>query len=159
MQTRRYVGVMVSKKQMKIVVVLNVLKIAWANFESVNITDRKENLVKMEFQSQKDKKLILDQSPRSNQGHYPIKKREQNLSNGETYVTWIQFWIQIDGQELGVLSSTKTRRIEEGISRCIQMEEMNDQIKRSFIRIKVEIDSKKPLIVGFWWTNPRGEDR
>lgn len=37
-QPKRYIGVVVSKKHMKTVVVHNVLKIAWGNFEYVHIT-------------------------------------------------------------------------------------------------------------------------
>lgn len=47
----------------------NVMKLAWARYESVTISDLSNKVVMFEFENGEDREQILDLSPWSVQGH------------------------------------------------------------------------------------------
>nr|XP_004293591.2 PREDICTED: uncharacterized protein LOC101309803 isoform X2 [Fragaria vesca subsp. vesca] len=61
----------------------------------------------------------------------------------------IQFWIQIHFLPLGMLSEGSARNIGRKVGRVIEIEDPI-RIPRSFLRLKVVVDGKKPLYPGFW---------
>lgn len=110
--------------------------------EFVSVTDLKEYLLLFEFEEEEEKMSILDQSPWSIQRHcLNITKWQPTLSLNDVDFNRIQLWIKVHGPELGVFNYANACQIGEGIEKCIEIEEPNDQIKR-----------------GFKWTNLRGEE-
>lgn len=51
------------------------------------------------------------------------------------------------------------RRIGNSVGKCIEVEPEHDIQHQNFLRIKIDMDITYPLVVGFWWTNPRGTDK
>lgn len=75
---------MVSQKPMKNLIVYNVLKVTWARYETVKMTEVDDRTMTFKFQSEKDKDQIMDMSSWSVQGYcLNMKECEGNTSIDE----------------------------------------------------------------------------
>lgn len=70
----------------------------------------------------------------------------------------IQFWVHIHGLEVDKFSKSNSEKIGRCIRDVIEVDEILGlkRLDRDFIRIKVEVDTKKPLMTGFWYTGRNG---
>lgn len=71
----------------------------------------------------------------------------------------VQFWVQIHGLEVDKFSKHSSERIGASIGRVIEVDEILRPmgLDRDYVRIKVEVDTIKPLLDGFWYTR-KNED-
>lgn len=66
----RYVGRIISQKHIKMVVIQNVLKLAWTRYGKFKIFELEHKIMMFEFEYEEDKDQIFDMSPWSIQGHF-----------------------------------------------------------------------------------------
>lgn len=59
----RYVGTILSHKNVKLVAIQNVLKLVWARYEKFRISELEDKIMLFEFENQGDKDQIFDLSP------------------------------------------------------------------------------------------------
>lgn len=156
----RSFGRLLTHKQIRNTVVYNVLKVAWARFGQVDMTELDDNTMAFEFQSAEDQRQIMDQSPWSVQGHC------LNLKDCSEHPTWeevdfgkLHLWIQIGGLSLDMHNGENAMNIGNSIGKCISGEA--DSIARNipFLRVKIELDVMVPLLEGFWWTCKSGVEK
>lgn len=88
----------ISHKGIKNTVIYNILKAAWASYGPVKMSELNESTMKFEFESNRDRKQILDLSPWSIQGHsFNLKECSLNACTQDVDFGSLQVWIQIVG--------------------------------------------------------------
>lgn len=69
------------------------------------------------------------------------------------------FWVQIHDLGYKKFSMSNARKIGDRIGKCIEVESDEALRNRSYIRLKVEVEVDKPLMLRFWWTNSQGKEK
>lgn len=150
MQRHRSVGQLLTQKQIRNSVVYNVLKVAWARFGQVEMTELDERTMAFEFQSKEDQKQIMDMSPWYVQGHCLNLIDCNELSSlEEVEFGKLQLWVQIFGLSLDMHNRDNAMNIGNSIGKCISVEEDWVVRNRPFLRVKIELDVMVPLSDGF----------
>lgn len=70
----------------------------------------------------------------------------------------IQFWVQIHDLGLEKFNMENAKRIGNIIGEYVETDKDVENTCRSFLRLKVVVDAKKPLLAGFWWSNSHGNE-
>lgn len=113
-----------------------------------------------EFDSVKEMQQISDLSPWSVNRHcLNLRECADVRCVQDIDFDAMELWIQIHGLSLDMYNSKNASRIAGLIGKCRQVEPPHVLKQRSFLRVKVEIDTTVPLRDGFWWTNARGEEK
>lgn len=70
----------------------------------------------------------------------------------------IEFWVQIHGLEVDNFIKQNLERIGECIGKVIEVDDILGPmgLDHNYVRIKVEVNTTKPLLVGFWYTRRNG---
>lgn len=70
----------------------------------------------------------------------------------------LQFWVQIHGLELEKFSEQNVHKIGKSIRKVIEIDGILglQGLDRDYVRIKVEIDATKALLVGLWYMRRNG---
>lgn len=71
----------------------------------------------------------------------------------------LQIWVQVHGLSLDMYNSDNPRRIGNKVGRCIMIKPDQVMHHKSFMRLKLEINTEEPLLAGFWWSNMKGEEK
>lgn len=153
-------GKMISQKTVKNNAVYNVLKAAWANYETVKMTDLEEGVMTFDFENEKDKDRVLDMSPWTIHMHcLNLKVRQINRCVSEVEFDKMQIWVQVHGFSLDMLNNKNASQLANTIGKCLEMGKETKMQKCGYIRIKSEVGVEKPLTAGFSWTNAKGEEK
>lgn len=103
-----------------------------------------------EFENQGHKDQIFDLSPWSIQVQcLSLHKQKPNVVLAAIDFKNIQFWVQIHdvGLEKFIESA---QRIENSIGEYVETYKDAEDISNSHLRLKVVVDTEKPLMAGFW---------
>lgn len=93
-----YVGKIISQKTIKQSVTHNVLRTAWARFDTVAISEAEAGILLFDFGRQEDVEQILDLSPWAINMHIlNIKQWEPTGCVKDVEFNKVNFWIQIHG--------------------------------------------------------------
>lgn len=146
----------ITQKTFKMNTIHIVLAQAWARYDTVNISETAPGILIFDFEREEDRCKILDISPWAINGHVlSIKRWEPSIGVNDVDFNKVLFWVQIHE----TLSTENAWIIGNEIGMCVEIELNVEATKRSYLRMKVEIDVNVPLMVGFWWTNSQGTER
>lgn len=152
-------GMIISQKPVKLTTIHNVLKLVWARYESITISDVSYKVM-FEFENEDDRKLILDMSPWSVQGYCMcMKKWMSGIGLAQVDFKRVQFWGQVHNHRLEIFSLENVQVIGDKLDYFIKTEEDVENVHKTYIRMKVEVVVQNPLMVGFWWTNSQGVEQ
>lgn len=136
------------------------LKRAWGSFgdDDIRIIPVNDRIYSIIVKLETTAKSILSSSP------WNIDNRLMNivpwprdLAIEDVDFSPIQFWIHIKHLPLGMLSEGSGWNIGRRIGKVVEVEDPIE-FPRTFLRVKVSVDGRKPLSGGFW--HPKvGKDR
>lgn len=90
-------------------------KIAWSRFGSVRMSDIDEQTMAFEFESERDKEQILDQSLWSVHGNFlNLTTCKSNSFMEEMDFNTMQIWIQVYGLSMDMYNKENAYRIGNG---------------------------------------------
>lgn len=144
-------GMIISEKPVKSTTIHNVLKLAWARYESITISYVSYKFVMFEFENEDDRKLILGMSSWSVQGYCMcMKKWMSSIGLAQVDFKRVQFWVQVHNLILEIFSLENVQVIGDKLDYFIKTEEDVENVHKTYIRMKVEVVVQNPLMVGFW---------
>ncbi|OMO78284.1 hypothetical protein CCACVL1_14522 [Corchorus capsularis] len=147
------IGKIVVDRQLNRRGIMNVLRAIWSPRVLHGVTEVSQNLYGFYFVDRKSMEMALNQGPWLVMGHCLMLKRwAATQSVQEIVFDEIFFWIQAHNLPLNLQIKSNTIRIGRTIGRLIDVEdpEWNRGVGRGFLRFKVAMDFKKPLVNGFW---------
>lgn len=151
------VGRILSERNVRNSVVYNVLKGAWARFGNVKMTEIDSSTMKFVFQSDRDLRQAMDHSPWSVQGRCLNLRAIPSIRCVDTAeFNLLQCWIQVFGLSLDMINEENAWRIGNAVGNCLEVEAAHVIQNRSFLRMKVELDTTVPLKVEFPWKDVNG---
>lgn len=56
-------------------------------------------------------------------------------------------------------SKENAERVGNQMGRFIETDEGVENIHKTVMRLKVEVNVKEPLLAGFWWKNSQGDEK
>lgn len=147
------VGKIITDRLLNKGAVKNMLLKAWGNPDSVQVVDVGQNLFLFTFNTKGESVDILSKSP------WFVMNKLINLQEWNPHVAMseidfskVPFSIQIQGLPLEFLSVKYVEKIFQQLGVVMEIEDplFNGKLVRSFIRARVEIDTKCPLSTGCW---------
>lgn len=151
---------MISLKPVKNSVVYVVLKAAWAAYGSVVMTDLEEGVMAFDFQNVTERDRILDMSPWVIHGHcLNLKVANPNNCNEDIDFGRISVWAQVHGLSSDIINGENVAAVAAMIGSCLDIDKENDMQRRGYLRLKVDINTGKPLLPSFWWTAANGQEK
>ncbi|KAH7834805.1 hypothetical protein Vadar_019912 [Vaccinium darrowii] len=135
--------------------VSNILNLAWKTKESFTISPWKDNLYLFRFKSSSDKETILRKGPWSVMNNLLVLKEFQKGSTVEEMdFSLCPFWIQVHGLPISCLTKSNAIKIGKQFADFLEVDGMEENggliLSRSFLRIRVLVDTAKPLLRGFF---------
>lgn len=107
-----------------------------------------------EFESVRDKEQITDLSPWSVNEHcLNLKECSANTCLQDIDFDAMKIWVQIHGLSFDMYNSANAHRIAELVGKFRKVEPDHVLQQRSFLRVKVEINTTILLRDDFWLTN------
>lgn len=147
----RIIGRSLAQKGLRNSVTYNVLKGAWASYGAVTMKEVDSQTMEFIFQSSRGKDQVMDISPWSINGHCLVLKECLATSSlQDVNFELLDTWIQIYGLSFDMFNSTSAQNIAGlvGRFRCVESDQVLQQ--RSFLRVKVELDTTKLVRDDFW---------
>lgn len=154
------VGMIISEKKPRLNAVQNVLSHAWKKYTSIHIKELNQQVLLIEFERKQDYDEIMDSCPWAIQGQCPSLKNWTGAMRIEDVdFMKTQIWVQVHGLELDRLNDENAQLIGNNLGDVAQIENTMgpEGLDRSFLRMKVVIDARKPLKAGFWYARQNGE--
>ncbi|KAH7839409.1 hypothetical protein Vadar_003785 [Vaccinium darrowii] len=148
-------GKILSQRNLNKQGVSNIINLAWKTKESFSISPWKDNTYLFRFKSIPDKELVLRKGPWSVMNHLLILKEARiGVTMEEIDFSLCPFWVQVHGLPISCLTKTNATKIGKLFADLLDVEGVEDSggliLSRSFLRIKVLVDTSKPLLRGFF---------
>lgn len=137
----------------------SVLQHAWNRYEGVRIQEMSGDIILFDFANEQDQLDALDWSPWAIQGQcLSLKKWSQGIRIAEVQFHLVCFWVQIHGLEVDKFSLPNARKLGECIGEVKQIDDILGPmgLDRDYLRVKVEIDTTRPLLAGINYTRTNG---
>ncbi|KAM1823104.1 hypothetical protein ACFX13_025760 [Malus domestica] len=152
----KLVGAALTRKSLNKWGVRNILRSAWKDLGVLEIKWVHDNTYIITAQDEITALKILNQVPWAVMKlNFYVKRWSPDLAIEDIQMALVPFWIQIWGVPLSLSTELNVRRLAKEIGEFVEME---DPAKaRGFLRVKVVVDSEKPLIPGCWI--PRDNNR
>lgn len=80
--------------------------------------------------------------------NFSVKRWPNNLALEEIKMELVPFCMQIKGLPLNMCLETNARRLSLEVGMFMEMKNLD--YARGFLRVKVEVDTMKPLVMGYW---------
>ncbi|KAL7183863.1 hypothetical protein ACSBR2_026106 [Camellia fascicularis] len=142
-------------------VVSSIIKGAWKVRGELSISPWNMNTFLFQFSEEEDRNRILRDYPWSIMGFLLVL---QTLSPKQTMeevdFTWCPFWVQAHGLPIQNMSKQNGIIIGNRLGKVISVEAPQDGLllHRSFLRIRVEINTQHPLLRGLWLKHSQGSN-
>ncbi|BFG20977.1 hypothetical protein CerSpe_072510 [Prunus speciosa] len=147
-------GFLITEKEPQIGGVKNALQREWRNIvhsDDVKIAWASPNVYVITAASFVVAKKLIEKGPwHVNDDVFSIQPWPQSSALAEIHPNKATYWIQAHGIPLGLMTGRNARLIGERIGSVIGVEDPATNGTRSFLRMRIEIDSTKPLLLGFW---------
>ncbi|KAJ1434101.1 Zinc knuckle CX2CX4HX4C [Sesbania bispinosa] len=151
--TKMLIGRILSGKTLNRAAIKDVLNKAWGLLEDLNISDLGPNIFLFNFKEEREAKRVLEDGPWFVMGCLlSLQKWIPEVSVFEVDYAYVGFWVQLCGIPLELMNSSNAIRVAKFLGDMVTVENpfVNGQLLRSFMRVKVLINVKKPIIIGFW---------
>lgn len=151
---------MISQKIVKNNVVYNVLKGAWANLGTVKMKDLEDGVMTFDFENNKDMDWVRDLSPWAVHCHcLNLQACEVTLCVTDIDFSKLHIWVQVHNLSSKMLNAENAGQIANLMGKCTEIENDADMQNQGYIRMRIEVDVRRLLQAGFYWSNGRGEEK
>ncbi|KAJ1387655.1 Zinc knuckle CX2CX4HX4C [Sesbania bispinosa] len=150
---RMLVGRVMTEKSLNRAAVKEILAKAWGLLEDLNISDLGPNVFLFNFKEAKQARKAMDEGPWFVMGHLlSLQHWIPKASVFEVNYDWAEFWVQLHNLPLEFMSDTNAVKVAKLLGDIIMIENpfVDNVLLRLFLRIKVRINIKRPLLTGFW---------
>ncbi|KAM1882505.1 hypothetical protein ACFX13_003987 [Malus domestica] len=137
--------------------VRNILRSAWKELGEVDIKWVRDNTFLILVQDESMASKILEQVPWAVMKKvFSVKKWPPELALEEVEMETVPFWVQIRGVPLGSTSLSNIQRLTQVAGQFIVLEDPGKA--RGFLRVRLLIDTGKPLCNGCWIRRDQNRD-
>ncbi|KAM0995876.1 hypothetical protein ACFX2C_005950 [Malus domestica] len=145
----KLVGSVLANKPLNRWGVRNILRATWKSYGEIKIKWVKDNIFIITVPDESVAVKILDQVPwRVMKKNFLVNIWPAVLALEEVEVEKVLFWVHIRGVPLCITSLENVKRLTTEVGTCMAME---DPVKtRRFFKVRLLIDSTKPLVTGCW---------
>lgn len=150
---RTLVGKIFTEKPLSKHTVKDIISKAWGLKTEVTISDMGVNIFLFNFSDKQDTMKVHEGGPWSVMGHIvSLQSWSPEVSVFEIDFSLIDCWVQIHGIPLDSFSTTNTAKIASYIGEVLEVENplVDGHLLRTFLRVKVRLNTMKPLLTGFW---------
>ena len=130
-----------------------VLKNVWSSKEVVDVKELNGNLYAISFVGKKSMEKQIEEGHWSVMGCYlNLKRWEVDKLVQKICFSKVIFWIQIHKLPLELMTIHNARKIGSVLGELRSVEDpiWASGVGKSYLRIRVEIETEKPLMGGFW---------
>ncbi|XP_068329792.1 uncharacterized protein [Pyrus communis] len=129
--------------------VRNILRAAWKELGEVEIKWVRENVFIISVKDESVASRIIEQVPWAVMKKvFSVVKWPPELALEELVLDDVPFWVQIRGIPLGLASLENIQRVTKEAGKFLAMEDPG--YARGFVRIRLLVDTEKPLFKGCW---------
>lgn len=108
----RYVGKVLFQKPVKLNAIQNVLKLAWARYGPIDISEASTEVLTFNFNNEEDRCKFLDMLPWAINGHVlSIKRWDPTIVIKDVDFNKVNFWVQIHDLDLENFSTKNAWKI------------------------------------------------
>ncbi|KAB1203084.1 hypothetical protein CJ030_MR8G005528 [Morella rubra] len=128
------------------------LKVAWTSVKEFLVEEIDPFTYLFHFLSEEDRSYIMAQSPWNVRGQLMVFKQwEFEMVLQEVSFRTVPFWVQVHGLPRNRMGEANAQYIGLKLGKLLVMDsnEYLDALRRSFLRIRVELDLNKPLVASF----------
>ncbi|CAB4314845.1 unnamed protein product [Prunus armeniaca] len=147
-------GFLITEKEPLVGGVKNALRREWRNIihtDDVKIAWANPNVYIITVESDEVAQKLIERGPwYVHDDVFSVQPWPDFCSLDEIIPCKATFWIQAHGFPLGQLTRNNAMLIAERIGRVIMVEDPAVTGTRGFLRMRVEVNTTKPLQVGFW---------
>ncbi|KAJ1408205.1 Zinc finger, CCHC-type [Sesbania bispinosa] len=147
------VGKILAEKNLNRGAVKEILSKAWNVDEELTITDLGPNVFLFAFSEKKQVVKVVQEGPWFVMGHLlSLQNWIPEASVFEVNYDFVSFWIQLHNLPLEMISAKNAVKLAGTIGEVLTVENplVNGQLVRPFIRVRVKVNIKKPLVTGCW---------
>lgn len=147
------VGRIISEKPLNRKTVREMILKSWGHPKGLHTIDLSMNTYMFNFSEAMTPRKIMEDAPWNILGSLLCLHRwVPKFSIHEVDYNFSPFWIQVHGVPLEGMSLANAQRIAEKVGEVEEVEDplIGNKIVRGFLRAKVVVNIKKPLITGFW---------
>ncbi|KAM1247963.1 hypothetical protein TB2_043970 [Malus domestica] len=135
--------------------VRNILRASWKDLGEIEVKWVRDNLYIISVPDESVATRIVSQVPWAvMKQNFSLCRWPVELALEEVQVELLPFWVQIRGLPLGLTSERNVRRLVRDVGTFMELEDLSKA--RGFVRVRVVVNSKNPLIPGCWLS--RGQD-
>lgn len=147
------VGRLISGKEVSRGTLLNVLKWAWSGLGEINVSDLGRNSFMFAFQNASSAQKVLEDGPWTINGVWlNLKEWSPDKTLVEIDTNTINVWIQFHGLTLDMMTEATGRILGGQVGGVVEVDSAGSlgDVWRSFLRVRVVLCWKNPLINGLW---------
>ncbi|KAJ1382959.1 Zinc finger, CCHC-type [Sesbania bispinosa] len=147
------VGRILTGKPLNRAAVKEILAQAWRLNEELQISDMGPDVFLFQFQEAKQAKKVLEDGPWYVMGHLlSLQTWVPEVSVFEVNYDYVSFWIQLHGLPLEYMNTRNAIKVAKLLGEVVSVENtlVEGHLLRPFMRVRVQVNIKKPLVTGFW---------
>lgn len=153
------IGTLISVKEINKGALINVLKLAWAGMGEIQISNILKNKFMFTFKERTGAEKVMKNAPWTINGSWlALTEWLPNQTLDEVDTDFVVCWVQIHGLPLGMMTESNGRALGGRIGKVLEAESPKFAVGgyKSFLRVRIEMDYKIPLIKGAWAQKPDG---
>ncbi|KAJ1433128.1 hypothetical protein SESBI_06350 [Sesbania bispinosa] len=150
---RMLVGRLITDKSPNKMAAKEILTKACSFTEELTITDLGPNVFLFNFKTAKDARRALDGGPWYVMGCLlSLQCWIPEASVHEVNFDFVGFWVQFHGLPLEFMTTSNAVKVAKLLGDIVAIESpfVENHLLRSFLRVRVRINIKKPMVTGFW---------
>ncbi|KAM1207630.1 hypothetical protein COP2_008439 [Malus domestica] len=129
--------------------VRNILRASWKDLGEIEVKWVRDNLYIISVPDDSVATRIVSQVPWAvMKQNFSVCRWPVELALEEVPVELLPFWVQICGIPLGLTSERNVRRLVRDVGTFLELEDLSKA--RGFVRVRIVVNSKNPLIPGCW---------
>ncbi|RYQ82410.1 uncharacterized protein LOC107619984 [Arachis ipaensis] len=151
---QKLVGKVLTSKNLNATTVKKFIDKMWGNPQGLVISNTGTESYIFNFSNQEDAKRIYNDGPWRVLGHMlSLQWWRPEVSKYEVNYDLLHIWIQIYDLSLDKINRENAEKIGATVGRVIEVEDsfVEENLLRTFFRIKVELNTLIPLKTGFWF--------
>ncbi|KAK9932679.1 hypothetical protein M0R45_019904 [Rubus argutus] len=128
------------------------LRASWRSFGGVQISHMKRNIFSIKM-SKVDARQVLDGGPwHVENHHFTVLPWAPNCTINDVPFYLVTYWVRITGLTPEKMIESNARLIGSEIGEVFKLDHTSpeDAFLRGYLRIRIRLDSRKPLPTGFW---------
>ncbi|KAG5553066.1 hypothetical protein RHGRI_011056 [Rhododendron griersonianum] len=148
------VGKVLSPKAINTVAITNICTAAWKTRSPFTVTSWNNNIFLFRFEETEDREMVLGERPWSIMNSLLVLQPvSEGMAIPDHDFSACPFWVQVHGLPIGKMNRSNAEIIGRRFQKHLAIETNPNGImmdRRSFLRVRVEINLEQPIPKGFW---------